>query len=174
LENSLKRKVFWIWLMIAILAAVLASSCPVLAQTPDKYGLMLNLSPWNYASGLTPGQINTLYLEVRNHGNTELSNIRFGSSAPKDWQIQFDPPSLAVLSVGSANTVNVNIIPPANVSSRGDYNITLIAEANEVRAVTTAFLRVEGGSPFWIWVSIGVAAIAIAIFAVIYIRYGRN
>jgi uncharacterized repeat protein (TIGR01451 family) len=170
----LKRKVFGVCLLVTILAVVLTAYCPVAAQAPDKLGLTLNLSPWNYSSGLTPGQANTFYLEVRNNGNTGLTNIRFGSSAPKDWQVQYTPSSLEALSAGSTDTVKVDIIPPANVSGRGDYNVTFIAEANEVRAVTTAFLRVEGGSPFWIWIGIGVAVIAIAIFAVIYVRFGRN
>jgi uncharacterized membrane protein len=168
------RKFYWLLLAAFTLTLILAPSSLVLGQTPDKFSLMLNLQPWNYSDGLTPGQVNTLYLEVRNNSNTVINNIRFGSSAPPNWKVNFTPASLDSLSSGSGTTVNVDVIPPADIGGRGNYNITLIADANETRAVTTAFLTVRSGSTYWIWIGIGVGVVAAAIFVFIYLKFGRG
>jgi len=52
--------------------------------------------------------------------------------------------------------------------------LTFIAEANETWTVTSTMLRVETGSSFWLWVGLGVAALAIAGIIFIFLRFGRQ
>jgi uncharacterized membrane protein len=66
------------------------------------------------------------------------------------------------------------MLRPDKDADKGEYNVTLIADANETRRVTSIFVRVESASLFWVWVGIGIAALLIAGFVVIFMRFGRE
>ena len=66
------------------------------------------------------------------------------------------------------------MLRPDKDADKGEYNVTLIADANETRRVTSIFVRVESASLFWVWVGIGIAVLLIAGFVVIFMRFGRE
>jgi uncharacterized membrane protein len=166
------KKVLWLFLMIAGLLACLGSSTTVLAQEA-KVDLSLRMLPNYYYKEVIPGEENTLFLELRNNGDKDISNIKFDSDRPEGWIVDFTPRSIDSLSAGSAHTIDVKVIP-GHDTSRGEYNLTIIAEAVETRAVTSTMLRVESGPSFWLWVGVGVAALVIVGFVVIFFRFGRQ
>jgi len=144
----------------------------VLAQD-EKTELTLRLMPGDYNRSVTPGEDNTLYLEVHNTGNKSITNIEFSSDGPEGWDIDFEPASIGYLGNGSQQTVNVSIRPAAN-TYKGRYQFNLIAEANETRRVTSIYLRVETFMSTWLWMGIAVAALVIGGFVIIYLRFGRQ
>jgi uncharacterized membrane protein len=144
----------------------------VLAQE-EKVDLSLRLIPGDYYKKVTPGEENILYLEIHNAGNKPISNIRLSSDEPEGWVVEFKPISVDYLGGSSFQTVDVNIKPPSN-TKRGEYRINLIAEANETRKVISTFLRVETATSIWLWVGVAVAAVVIAGFIIIYLRFGRQ
>ncbi len=159
--------------MLALCLATVLGSPGALAQEP-KTELVLRLFPGDYFSGIPAGKSTTIFMEVRNTGTRAITNIRLNASKPEGWSVYFNPVSIGYLAPGSAQTVDINVIP-AGDTSRRDYNITLIAEANETRTVTSAFLRVvQSGPSAWLWVGIGLAALVIAGFAFVFIRMGRQ
>jgi uncharacterized membrane protein len=166
------KKVLWLSLLIAGLLACLVSPAVLLAQE-TKIDLSLRMLPEYYYKEVTPGEDNTLFMEIRNNGDKEITNIRFDSDKPPGWVVDFNPVSISYLSSGSSQTVDVNVIPSRD-TGRGEYNLTFLAEANETRAATSTMLRVENGSSFWLWVGIGLAALVIAGFVIIYLRFGRQ
>lgn len=165
------KKVIWLSLMVTVLLTFLASPVGLLAQE-DKVDLSLRILPGYHYRDVIPGEDNTLFMEVRNNGDKEITDIKFDSDKPEGWVVDFKPGSISYLGAGSSQTVDVNIIPSRN-TSRGEFNLTLLAEANETRTATSTMLRVENGSSFWLWVGLGVAALVTAGFIVIFLHFGR-
>ena len=165
------KKIPWLSLLIAVLIMLLVPPAILFAQEA-KVDLSLRMLPEYRYKEVTPGEDNTLFMEVRNNGDKEITNIRFDSDKPQGWVVDFNPDSISYLSAGSSQTVDVNVIPSRD-TGRGEYNLTFLAEANETRTATSTMLRVENGSSFWLWVGLGVAAFVIAGFVVIYLRFGK-
>ena len=168
--------IFWKLVRLCLLASFLMgpliSSAWVFAQE-DKVDLSLRLLSGYYYKEVTPGSTTTLFMEVRNNGNTAITNIRLTAAKPEGWVVDFKPGSISYLSAGSSQTVDIDVTPHQN-TVRGEYALTLLAEANETRTATSTILRVEDGFSLWLWVGIGVAALAIAGFIFIFLRFGRQ
>jgi uncharacterized membrane protein len=167
----INRKICWLPLLVVGLTTIL-SSCSVLAQA-EKTDLILRVVSDNYYNRITAGQEETIFLEVGNLGNRELTNIRLSADAPKGWPIEFSPEFIDTLAPDSFQTVDV-VLRPAEDAEEGEYNIALIAEANETRRVTSIYVSVESASLFWVWVGAGIAAVLIAGFVLIFMRFGRE
>ena len=143
----------------------------LLAQE-DRVELILRLLP-GYYNEVTAGDSNTLYLEVKNNGDKKITNIKLSSDKPEGWTVDFEPATIDQLSGGSSQAVDVIIVPPASSDSE-EYTVTLIAEASETRAVARAFLRVDSASSFWLWIGAGVAVLVVAVFVVVFRRFGKS
>lgn len=165
-----RRALRWLFPVLS-LAILLVSSASIQAQTP-KTNLVLYVTG-SYPGEITPGKTNTLFLEARNDGNTPVTDIHFSAIAPEGWQVNFEPLGLDSLSAGSSYSVIVYVIPD-QFTDRGYYSITLIAEANETRSITNAGLQIDSGTSFWMWVGIGLGALIIAGFILVYLRFGRQ
>jgi uncharacterized membrane protein len=164
------RIIYWIPLLIIGLTAVLWP-CSLLAQA-EKTALTLRIASDNYYDNLTAGQEKTIFLEIGNNGTTELTNIRLSADSPKGWTVKFSPNLIDKLAAGSFQTVDVILKPAAN-AAKGGYNITLIAEANETRSATGYFVNMQSSSLLWVWIGIGLAALVVAGFVFIFLRFGR-
>ncbi|MFC2012949.1 NEW3 domain-containing protein [Chloroflexota bacterium] len=166
------KKVLWLFLLIAALLACLGSPTTLIAQEA-KVDLSLRMLPEYRYKEVIPGDDNALFMEVRNNGDKEITNIRFDSDKPEGWVVDFKPDSIDYLSAGSSQMIDVNVIPSLE-ASRGEYDLAFIAEADETRTATSTMLRVETGYSFWLWVGFGVAALAIMGFIFIFLRFGRQ
>jgi len=166
------KKILWLFLLIAGLLACLGSPSTLLAQEA-KVDLYLSMFPEYYYKEVIPGEDTTLFMEIRNNGDEDITGIRFNSNQPEGWVVDFEPAGIDYLGAGSSQTIDIRVIP-AKRTGRGDYNLTFIAEANETRTATSTMLRVEEGSPFWLWVGLGITALAIAGFVVIFLRFGKQ
>ena len=166
-----EKKVLWLSLIIAVLLMFLGSPVVVIAQE-DKVELSLRLLPEYYYKEIVPGESTILYMEVKNNGDKEITNIVFVADNPKGWVVDFRPSSINRLGSGSSQTVDVSVIPSRD-TSRGEYHLTFLAEANETRTATSTILRVENTSS-WLWIGIGLAGIAIIVFIFIYLRFGKQ
>ncbi len=157
--------------MLALLISVLLPGSSLAQQ--DRVDLVLNLAPGSYYRDIRPGETATLFLEVRNLGSGAITGIKFLSDKPGDWTIEFMPQTIDVLQAGSSRSIDVAITPPQG-AGRGEHNITLIAQANETRGVTSAFVRVQTTTSSWLWIGAAIAALVIAGFVAVYWRWGRQ
>lgn len=144
----------------------------VLAQE-EKIDLTLRLVPGGYYKKVTPGEENIFYLEVHNAGNKPITGIRLSSDGPEGWVVKFMPVSIDYLGASSVQTVDVSVKPASN-AAKDEYQVNIIAEANETRRVISAFLRVETVISLWLWVGVAVAALVVAGFVIIYRCFGRQ
>lgn len=158
---------------LATLVVILTFLLPGPAVAQDgKTDLILRLVSNDYYNPVKTGKDNILFLEIQNNGDKSLSNIRMSSNQPKDWTVEFTPSTISALSPGSIQTIDVNI-KPVEGASRGEYQVTVIAEANEIRRVQNIWVRVESTS-FWLWVGAILGAAVIAAFIIVFMRLGRQ
>jgi len=151
---------------------ILVSPTRILAQD-DRFELILRLLPEYYYTEITPGENITLYLEVENSGNKAITNIRFYSYNPKDWTVDFKPESIDYLGARSHQTIDVNVTADPR-SKKGEYRLTLVAEADQIHTLTNTILRIENAFSNWLWVGLGVGTLVIAGFIILYRRFGRE
>ncbi|MFC2068816.1 NEW3 domain-containing protein [Chloroflexota bacterium] len=160
------------FLLAAALLGSLTSPGWLLAQ--DNRGeLSLRMLQNSYYREAIPGESITLYLEIRNIGDKVITDISLNADKPEGWVVDFKLGSISYLDPGSAQMININITPSEN-ALRGEYNITLLAEANETRTAISTVLRVERSFSFWLWVGLGLAVLVITGFVVIFLRFGRQ
>ena len=150
----------------------LLSPSYVLAQD-IKDGLILRYVAGGYNSEVVPGESETFFVEVANDSNSSTANILFISDAPKEWVVEFKPQRIDALNAGSYQTVEVSITAPQN-AAKGDYSVTVIADSNVGRRAMSIYVRVEKGTNLWVWVGGVLGAVVIALFVVIFRRFGRD
>ena len=151
---------------------ILAFTSRILAQG-DKVELTLRLLPGYYYIEIIPGESETLYLEIENSGNKAITNIRLSSDKPKGWKVDFRPESIGYLGTGSHQAIDVNVVADPD-TDKGEYTLTLIAEADQTRAVTSSVLRVENAFSVWQWVGLGIGVLVVAGSVILYRRFGRE
>ena len=176
-----RRKKILRKLSVSIWAFVLVSTTAIMLVFPllplrtlaqEKTEFWLYIRPQSYSYEVTAGEVNTFYLDVGNTGTTKITDIVFSSTGPEGWAIDFYPGRLSTLVAGSTQTIDVNVIPSPD-AKRGRYNITVIANADEIRRVTNVEVEVKGISE-WVWVGIGVAVVVVVGFVFVFWRVGRR
>jgi uncharacterized membrane protein len=157
-------------LLAALMLLLFCWPAAVVAQDP-KTDLQLYISG-GFPGTLTAGKEAHFYLTLKNNGDTAISGISFSHDAPQDMQVRFSPESIASLTAGSSNAVDVTVIPGKSSGGR-DYNINVIANSSQTRAVTSLYFRVQGGSSYWTWVGLGMGLIVVIAFILVYRRLSK-
>ncbi|MBI4296236.1 MAG: hypothetical protein HY667_03850 [Chloroflexi bacterium] len=163
-------RLWWSLLFATVWTISLAMAVP--AQ-PERIDLSMTLSPNNYYNKIRVGEDNKLFLEIRNIGTKNVTNIRMTAVRPDGWTIEFKPAVIDSLGAGSAQTLDVNVRPNSR-ATKGNYGITLVAEANEIKKARDVRLTIETGSLFWLWIGAGVLLVLVLVFVFIFVRTSRQ
>lgn len=155
-----------------------AASGPIVATypKPTPEGERVNLDMYlvgRYDTRVSAGENATFFLEVRNTGNKTITNIRLSAIAPDRWTVNFRPMTIDSLTPENFQTIDLTVMPDAN-TAEGSHNITVIADATEVRKVMDIYLTVQAREGFWLWVGIIILLVVVAGFIVVYLRFGRK
>lgn len=162
-----------LWFLLVVTTFVLLAPAGQIAAQENKFDLVLSALPGYYYKEITPSEESTLYLEIRNAGNQAITDIRLISDNPEGWNVGLRPGSIDYLGAGSSQTIDVSVTAPAG-TMRGEYTLTIIAEASQTRTATSAVLRIESPSSFWLWIGVGLAVVLVAVFVTIFLRLGRD
>ena len=168
---NIVNKVRWFLFVVIVVTAILWPVHAV-AQT-EKKDFVIRLSGGSYPYNVRVGQDNVFYLEVENTGSQAVTNIRLYANTPEGWVIEMNPETIGYLAVGSMQVIEANIEPTA-MANRRDYQITFVAESDEIRRVMTTWVRVEDSSLLWLWVGFGIGIVVIAGFVFVFLRMGRQ
>ena len=85
----------------------------------------------SYRHEINRGDILTFDVTVTNVGvGGALTNIGINMSAPEGWRVTVDPASVASLEAGERATVQVTVIPPADIVA-GEYKIVALAKCDQ-------------------------------------------
>ena len=151
---------------------LISSLLPQISLAQNKTDLSLFLLPVGPNYRITAGEDNKYYLEVRNYGIEDVTNIVFSADAPDGWMVTFSPERLNNIAPGSLQTIDV-YIRLSQDTAKGRHNITIIATANEIRKVANFEFEIKSTS-YWLWVGAGVAVVVIVGFVLVFLRMGRR
>lgn len=163
-------KTYWLLVLAVLMALLLPGS--VSAQT-EKKDMIIRFSPGSHPYEVKIGQDNIFYLEVENSGNVAINNISLSANNPEDWSVQINPMTIGSLSPGAIQTIDANV-RPTSTASKGDYQVTVIAEGDGIRRAMTVYVRVQDSNSMWLWIGIGLGVIVIAGFVFVFLRMGRQ
>ncbi len=168
-KMKISSRVLILFLFVVVLVTVLLPQ-PILAQK-ERTDLYLTLVSARYPNEVVPGEDNRFFLEVRNVGNRAINNIRLSSINPEGWAVDFSPSRLDYLGPGSFQTVDINI-KPAVKAAEGNYKVTFVAEANEIRKVQVIEFRVDKGT--WLWIGGIILLVVVVGFIFVFMRFSRQ
>lgn len=163
----------YLWFLLLLMAFMVLVPSGRSAAQEDRFELLLRVLPGYYYKEITAGEESTLYLEISNTGNQAISDIRLIADNPRGWYVDLRPDSIDYLGAGSSQTIDMRVTPPCR-TERGEYTLTIVAEASQARTATSTVVRVESAFSPWLWIGAGLAIMVIAIFVIIYLRFGRD
>lgn len=136
------------------------------------YSLYLVPTTGLYNTKATAGRDNFYSISIQNMGSGTIENIKFSSSKPDGWTVEFKPDKMDSLGATNFQTVDVNI-KPAPKAIAGDYQITLAADATQT--IESIDVRVTVQTPsVWGWVGVGIILVVIAGVAGVFMRFSRR
>ena len=118
------------------------------------------------------GKTRAINLTVKNTGVEDAENVSFRGSAPRNWELSFEPDKVDSIPAGESVDI-VASITPGSEAITGDYNITMRANGDDVRTSGQFRITVRT-SAWWGAVAIVVIALALAVVMLAIRRYGRR
>lgn len=124
------------------------------------------------STSVTSGSSKNLELVVTNTGTSTLNDINLTSSAPVDWEVTFEPKTIASLEPGKTANVQATIKADSKAIA-GDYVVNMSANTAEKTADAQFRVAVKT-SMLWGW--LGVLIIFAVVGGVYYLfrTYGRR
>lgn len=109
---------------------------------------------------------------ITNTGSAPITNVAMTATAPTNWKIDFDQPTIATVNPNTPVTVTAKITPSSDAIT-GDYQITFRATGDQANASQDFRFTVETGIE---WLLIGLGLIALVFIGVwwVFRRYGRR
>jgi uncharacterized membrane protein len=161
-------------LAVLLAASLLADLFPqtALAQG-EKDALFLRLLSRDTYTEITAGESKVLLLEVENIGNNVLQEIELSALSPEGWRVDLEPARITSLSPAESTVVQVSIqTSPKSEVER--HEIILRADSATVHRAISAWVTIEPPEGRWLWVGGILAAVVVAGFVVIFMRFGRD
>ncbi|MFH1651777.1 MAG: NEW3 domain-containing protein [Chloroflexota bacterium] len=158
---------------VTISSGDLKSTANMIAKIEAKYILTVIPTAERYNTRALPNQDNFFSIDVHNLGTAPVENIKFTTTKPDGWTMDFNPDTIETLDAFDSQTLELNIKPPTDTVA-GDYNITLRASGTQVTANEVA-LRVTVETPtIWGWVGVGVIVVVVAGLIFVFMRFSRR
>ena len=126
-----------------------------------------------YDTRAKSGKDNYFSLEVGNLGTAVINNIKFSTTNPEGWSVEFTPEKIDLLEALDHQTVQMNIKPPPNTIA-GDYYVTVRASGTQA-STDEVKVRVTVETPtIWGWVGVIIILIVVIGLIVIFMRFSRR
>ncbi|MFC1942082.1 NEW3 domain-containing protein [Chloroflexota bacterium] len=151
----------------------LEGSVELTARVTAKY--ILAMVPTNelYNTEAQAGKENYFSVDIGNLGTAPIENIKFSSTKPEGWNIDFEPEKVDSIESFDTQAIDINIQPPADAIS-GDYNVTIRASGQQTTTDEVKLRVTVKTSPTWQWVGVGVIVLVVAAVVVIFMRFSRR
>lgn len=151
----------------------LNASVELTAVITARYTLLMAPTTERYNTTATAGEENSFSIVVGNLGTVPVDNIKFSSTKPEGWAIDFNPEKIDLLEAFDEQTIDVSIKPPPDTIS-GDYEIALRGSGSQT-STDLVTIRVTVESPtIWGWVGVGIIVLVVAGLIVIFMRFSRR
>ena len=124
------------------------------------------------SSKITAGKEKHVELLVRNTGSSELKDVIFKASKPKNWEVTFKPDTISRIEAGGSVEA-LATIKADDKAIPGDYVTNITARTPEVNS-DVAF-RISVKTPLlWGWLGILVIVATLAVIYYLFRKYGRR
>lgn len=124
------------------------------------------------SSKITAGDEKRIEMLVVNTGSSELKNIVFRSSKPKNWDVTFEPDTILHLNAGEKTPVFAKI-KAYEKAIPGDYIANLSAQTKEVSSKVAFRISVKT-SLLWGWVGIIIVLATLGVILFLFRKFGRR
>ena len=120
------------------------------------------------------GSATTQVFTITNTGTAPLTAVTLTASPPTNWEVTFEPESLASIDPDGTGEITATITPSSDAVA-GDYLVTFNGAAAESGATGSAQIRftVET-SPLWAIIGLGIIALILAGLFYVFRTYGRR
>jgi uncharacterized membrane protein len=136
------------------------------------YDMELTTPTGLLSTSVTSGREKQLDLLLRNTGTSELRNVSFSASKPKDWEISIEPDTIPVIQAGGSTKIQATI-KSADKAIPGDYLPKITAKTPE--ATSTASFRIMVKTPLlWGWLGIFIILGTLGGIYYLFRKYGRR
>jgi uncharacterized membrane protein len=136
------------------------------------YALAVSTPDQVLSTTANAGSESSLQVTITNTGTAPVTAVTPSATAPTNWEVTFEPASIASIAPGATETVTAQMTPSGDAIA-GDYNVVIKAAGEEADDSVTIRVRVETPQLWWI---VGVVLI-VATFAGLYWvfrTYGRR
>jgi uncharacterized membrane protein len=154
-------------------AGQLSASIDLTAVVKAKYDMTMTTSDGKLNTTASAGKDNHLSFQLKNTGSADLTDTSFYADTPSGWNVKFSPDTIATMSAGQTQQVDITITPPGDKTVAGDYMVTF--RANNAKFSRSLDIRttVETSS-IWGIVSIIIIVVVIIGLAILFLRLGRR
>lgn len=138
----------------------------------EKYDLGLSTPDGRLSFSTHANEESDVTLSITNNSNVAVQNVNLTSSAPTDWNVSFDTPTIDVIEAGATVEVTAHVTPSKQALT-GDYVVTINANASQVSDSAEFRVAVET-SMIWGFFAVAVIAALLAGIGYIFRKYGRR
>jgi len=155
-------------------AATNATSASLVLEVviTGSYNIELSTPSGLLSTKITAGDFKRVELVVNNTGSSDLTDIKLEFSAPVNWDVTFDPKTVAKLQPGKTAQVFATIKADRKAIP-GDYVATLESKTPEVSSKISFRISVETRL-LWGWVGILIIIAALGSVYYLFRKYGRR
>ena len=159
--------------ILEVASGELKATVELTAVITARYSLLMVPVTERYNTTATSGEENVFSIAVGNLGTAAVDNIKFSSTKPEGWTIDFNPEKIDLLEAFDEQTIDVSIKPPTDTIA-GDYQIKLRGSGTQA-STDEVTIRVTVESPtVWGWVGVGIIVLVVAGLIVIFMRFSRR
>jgi len=155
------------------IAEDIENSAELTAVITAKYVLNIFPETEQYNTVARAGEDNFFAIRTQNLSSAAVDNIKFSSTHPDGWTIEFKPDKIDVMEAISDQTIEVNIKPPSKAIA-GDYIINLKAAGKQISAKDID-VRITVETPtIWGWVGVIIILIVVIGLIAVFMRFSRR
>jgi len=121
---------------------------------------------------ITAGNEKRLELTVVNSGSSELKDIVFSASEPKNWEVTFKPDTVISLQAGERTNVFATV-KAYEKAIPGDYVTNITARTSEVSSQVSIRISVKTAL-LWGWLGVLIVIATIVVIFYLFRKYGRR
>jgi uncharacterized membrane protein len=144
----------------------------VAVEITGSYAMTLDAPDGRLNASGTSGSVIDFPVVVANDGTAQLQAVALSGTAPRGWEVAFEPETIDLVEPGAAAQAIAHITPAGNAVA-GDYDVTLNARTDQADDSIAVRTTIET-STLWGFVGLAVIAVVIAGLFLVFRRYGRR
>lgn len=145
---------------------------PLAVRITGDVSLEISTPDQRLNASVTTGEPTVIPVLVVNTGTSPLNGVELRSTAPRNWEVGFEPEAISSLAAGEAVTVNATVTPATDALA-GDYRVTFRASVDQAADSIEIRTTVEP-STVWGLIGVGVIALTLGGLAGVFHRFGRR